>query len=147
VGPVLLATSVLVVGALAMTAAADRRARAAAPRQQVLLLDDTQLVSYALEDGELVLDFFGGNGRWACYARGALVSTGRVDDTPAFTVRAATDDLLDIALFEKLARWVEASEPLQVKLEGTGGTPLEHPTHLQLTDGYRSLSVVEPHPS
>jgi hypothetical protein len=136
---------VMVGAALGAAVVADRRARAEAPRQQVLRLDDTQLVAYAFEDGDLVLDFFGGTGRWASYARGVLVSNGRIDDTPAFTVRASTDHVLDLALFEKLARWVEASEPLQVRLEASGVRPLERPTHLELTDGYRSLSVLEPH--
>lgn len=109
--------------------------------QQSLILHGTQLVHWALEGEDLILDLWGGQGSWMGFRDGTLAATGEVTQPPAFTVRAHLSRLLDLGLLGQLDRLSNTACLLTVRIDSVGAALLEHPVRLELSDGVESLRV------
>lgn len=109
--------------------------------QQSLILHDTQLVHWALEGEDLILDLWGGQGSWMGFRHGALAATAEVTQPPAFTVRAHLSHLLDLGLLSQLDRLSNTSCLLTVRIDSVGAALMERPVRLELSDGVERLRV------
>jgi hypothetical protein len=107
-----------------------------------LHLEGVQLVAVSLDGTHLVLDLFGGEGRWD--ERG---TDGRrslpVDVAPVLAVRApvATCPTADL---DQLLAWAADSAPLDMELEIEGGPLGARPRRFRLGDGRRRLMLDGP---
>jgi hypothetical protein len=90
-----------------------------------LVLTDTQLLGVQLESGELVIDVFGGSGRWTGFAGDEPREQGEVAGTPMLTFRAA----------------FEHTGLVQLTVEVAGDTPMHPPTRLTISDEFQALAL------
>ncbi|HZQ29086.1 MAG TPA: hypothetical protein VFA94_15420 [Acidimicrobiales bacterium] len=106
-----------------------------------LLLTDTQLLGVQLESGELVIDIFGGSGRWIGFAGDEPKEQGVVQGTPMLTFRAAFEHTVDRTCLEQLRAWTTAAGLVDLTVEVAGDTPLHSPTRVTIRDEYQALAL------
>lgn len=120
VGLVLLAVAALagvVIGLRALRAAAARRAR----------VRNVQLVHYALDGADLVLDFLTPPSR-----------RRHPFGSPVFAVRTPVGTWVDLDLFVRLDYWVRHAPPLALRLRRPGRRPVQR---LLLSDGIEEVRI------
>ena len=122
VGLILLAFAAA--GATVLTIAVARRRRG-----RRVKVADVQLVHYALDGPDLVLDFLAPSRR-----RRHRNPFG----SPVFAVRTPVGTWVDLDVFVRLDYWVRYASPLGLRLRRPGRRPVQH---LRLSDGVEQLSI------
>ena len=93
---------------------------AGAEERGYLVLTGTRVLGWVVEDQELAIDIYGGEGTWRAYRGLTLCQQGTVDGMVMLTLRAGGRAALDLDLLAYLSRWSAEGTALDVTVEVAG---------------------------